>query len=194
MWRGMCMCMRPRLLDLCGVRWLAAICAAISAAISAATSAGLASGLAVSCPARVPSGGAHHPFPPAPRRDPHEIRTRSARRRVQGATLARDDARHPSHAHVQVPDVYWEATNERVLTMEFVESFKLTDLARVEAEGLDKEKLSGYVAESFLTQILKTGYFHCDPHPGNLCVNKEGKLVFYDCGAWHVHVSSEMCM
>merc|ERR1712070_657060 len=37
-------------------------------------------------------------------------------------------------------------------------------------------------ADAFLTQVLKTGYFHCDPHPGNLCVNKEGQLVYYDCG------------
>ena len=43
------------------------------------------------------------------------------------------------HAYTQVPDVVWGATNERVLTMEFVESFKLTDISRVEAEGLDKE-------------------------------------------------------
>jgi len=84
--------------------------------------------------------------------------------------------------YIKVPTVFWEVTNERVLTMEFVESFKLTDVARVEAEGLDRKLLADRVADSFLAQILKTGYFHCDPHPGNLCVNKEGKLVFYDCG------------
>jgi predicted unusual protein kinase regulating ubiquinone biosynthesis (AarF/ABC1/UbiB family) len=84
--------------------------------------------------------------------------------------------------YIRVPDVVWEATNERVLTMEFVESFKLTDIARIEAEGLDRKLLASRVADSFLAQILKTGYFHCDPHPGNLCVNKEGQLVFYDCG------------
>jgi len=84
--------------------------------------------------------------------------------------------------YIKVPDVFWEATNERVLTMEYVESFKLTDMAKVEEAGLDKALLADRVADSFLTQILKTGYFHCDPHPGNLCVNKEGKLVFYDCG------------
>uniref|UniRef100_A0A7S2DEB7 ABC1 atypical kinase-like domain-containing protein n=1 Tax=Haptolina brevifila TaxID=156173 RepID=A0A7S2DEB7_9EUKA len=84
--------------------------------------------------------------------------------------------------YIKVPNVIWEATNERVLTMEFVESFKLTDIQRVEAEGLDTKVLASRVADSFLTQILKTGYFHCDPHPGNLCVNTQGQLVFYDCG------------
>ena len=50
--------------------------------------------------------------------------------------------------------------------MEFVESFKLTDIERVEKEGLDRKLLADRVADSFLSQILKTGYFHCDPHPG----------------------------
>ncbi|KAL1527165.1 hypothetical protein AB1Y20_015845 [Prymnesium parvum] len=84
--------------------------------------------------------------------------------------------------YIKVPNVYWEASTPRVLTMEFVPSFKLTDIARVEREGLDKQELAQRTADAFLTQILKTGYFHCDPHPGNLCVNKEGQLVYYDCG------------
>jgi len=84
--------------------------------------------------------------------------------------------------YIKVPAVYWEVTNKQVLTMEFVESFKLTDIARVEREGLDRKQLADRTADAFLTQVLKTGYFHCDPHPGNLCVNKEGQLVYYDCG------------
>ena len=84
--------------------------------------------------------------------------------------------------YVKVPDVYCDLTTERVLTLEFVPSFKLTDIQQVERLGLDKEELAQQTADSFLAQILKTGYFHCDPHPGNLCVNREGKLVYYDCG------------
>jgi len=84
--------------------------------------------------------------------------------------------------YVRVPSVFWEATTPRVLTMEFVESFKLTDIARVEAEGLDRKDLAKKTADAFLAQILRTSYFHCDPHPGNLCVNKEGQLVYYDVG------------
>jgi len=84
--------------------------------------------------------------------------------------------------YVKVPSVYWEATTPRVLTLEFVPSLKLTDLEAVEAAGLDRQLLAKRAADSFLTQVLKTGYFHCDPHPGNFCVNKEGQLVYYDCG------------
>ena len=48
--------------------------------------------------------------------------------------------------------------------MEFVESFKLTDIERVEKEGLDRKLLSERVANAFLRQIVETGYFHADPH------------------------------
>ena len=63
---------------------------------------------------------------------------------------------------VRVPNVYHEVTTPRVLTMEFVESFKLTDTKRVEKEGLDRALLSKRVAESFLRQIVETAYFHAE--------------------------------
>ncbi|KAL7571548.1 hypothetical protein ACA910_020965 [Epithemia clementina (nom. ined.)] len=84
--------------------------------------------------------------------------------------------------YVKVPSVIREVTTPRVLTMEFVEGFKLTDVKQVEKYGLDRKLLAKQVADSFLRQIIETGYFHADPHSGNLCVNKEGKLIFYDYG------------
>jgi predicted unusual protein kinase regulating ubiquinone biosynthesis (AarF/ABC1/UbiB family) len=63
---------------------------------------------------------------------------------------------------VRVPSVYKEVTTPRVLTMEFVESFKLTDTKRVEREGLDRKLLSKRVADSFLRQIVETAYFHAE--------------------------------
>ena len=67
-----------------------------------------------------------------------------------------------------MPEVFWEATTPRVLTMEFVPSFKLTDIAQVEAQGLDRNLLAKRTADAFLAQILRSSYFHCDPHPGAL--------------------------
>lgn len=84
--------------------------------------------------------------------------------------------------YVRTPKIYWELTNPRVLTMEFIDSIKMTDMDKVEAAGIDKKKLATQLAESFLAQILKTYYFHCDPHPGNLQCDRNGKLVFFDCG------------
>ena len=67
---------------------------------------------------------------------------------------------------VRVPEVYREVSTPRVLTMEFVESFKLTNIEKVEQLGLDRELLAKRTADAFLRQIVETGYFHCDPHPG----------------------------
>ncbi|KAL7465274.1 hypothetical protein ACHAXS_005611 [Conticribra weissflogii] len=83
---------------------------------------------------------------------------------------------------VRVPEVYREVSTPRILTMEFVESFKLTDIEKVEKLGLDRELLAKRTADAFLRQIVETGYFHCDPHPGNLCVDTKGNLVYYDFG------------
>ena len=81
--------------------------------------------------------------------------------------------------YVRIPKVIREVTTPRVLTMEFVESFKLTDIARIEKEGLDRKELALHVANAFLRQIIETSFFHADPHSGNLCVEKSGKLVYY---------------
>ena len=67
--------------------------------------------------------------------------------------------------------------------MEFIESFKLTDIARVEKEGLDRKDLAKRVADTFLYQIVDTAYFHCDPHPGNLLVDGLGRLCVIDFGS-----------
>ena len=83
---------------------------------------------------------------------------------------------------VRVPQMYHDISTPRLLVMEFVESFKLTDTKRVDELGLDRKMLSKRVADSFLRQIIETAYFHCDPHSGNLCVNEQGDLVFYDFG------------
>ena len=65
--------------------------------------------------------------------------------------------------YVRVPRVYRELTTSRILTMEFVESFKLTDLEQIEKRGLDKKDLAKKTADTFLRQIVETSYFHCDP-------------------------------
>jgi len=84
--------------------------------------------------------------------------------------------------YVRVPKFYRELSTPRVLTMEFVESLKLTDIEKIESLGLDRQLLAKRTADAFLRQIVETSYFHCDPHPGNLCVDDKGNLVYYDFG------------
>ena len=87
-----------------------------------------------------------------------------------------------TEADVVVPKVFDNATTTRLLTMEYVRSVKMTDKEALESLGLDRRKLSKKVVDTFLTQLLKSGVLHCDPHPGNMCVDAKGRLVFYDFG------------
>jgi hypothetical protein len=79
---------------------------------------------------------------------------------------------------VRVPKVIREVTTPRVLTMEFVQSLKLTDIPQIEKLGLDRKLLAKRVADAFVRQIVETSYFHADPHSGNMACDTEGNLVY----------------
>ena len=81
-----------------------------------------------------------------------------------------------------VPKIYWEHTTRRVLTMEFLEGIKITDMAAMEAAGIDKHAVSQILAESYVRQIFAHGFFHADPHPGNLFVRPGPQLIIVDFG------------
>jgi predicted unusual protein kinase regulating ubiquinone biosynthesis (AarF/ABC1/UbiB family) len=85
---------------------------------------------------------------------------------------------------IKVPDVYWEHTTSRVLTMEYVPGIKINDYAAIEAAGIDRAVLARRSAESYLTQLLRHGYFHTDPHCGNISCDAAygGRLIVYDYG------------
>lgn len=81
-----------------------------------------------------------------------------------------------------VPQIYWEYTTQRVLTMEFIEGYKVNDFEALEKAGLDRERLADTLIAAFVQQILQDSFFHADPHPGNLLVKEDGTLVFLDFG------------
>ena len=101
----------------------------------------------------------------------------------EGRNAQRFAASLPRDARIRVPKVEWRATTRRVLTMEYVPSLKLTDTAALRASELDGRVLAQRVVDTFLLQLLDTGILHCDPHPGNMCVNPDdGSIIFYDFG------------
>jgi len=83
---------------------------------------------------------------------------------------------------VRVPAIHWETTTRRVLTMEFLEGTKVNDTATIAAWGLDIRDVVTWATRSFLHMMLRDGFFHCDPHPGNLLVDREGRLGIIDFG------------
>jgi len=83
---------------------------------------------------------------------------------------------------VYVPRIYWVYTTSRVLTVEYVEAWKLKDLAQMEEPPVDLRRVTDHLARSFYQQVLIHSFFHADPHPGNLAVLPGEVLVFMDFG------------
>lgn len=83
---------------------------------------------------------------------------------------------------VEVPKVKWDYTSRRVLTMDFIDGIAVNDNKTLDKEGIDKEDVAQKLATSICNQILRDGFFHADPHPGNIKVLKNGTIVFLDLG------------
>lgn len=83
---------------------------------------------------------------------------------------------------VRVPLIMWDYTTEKVLTLEYVPGIKINNLDVLDSQGYSRSLIASRAIESYLIQILKTGFFHADPHPGNLAVDKDGSLIYYDFG------------
>ncbi|HBB32957.1 MAG TPA: hypothetical protein DDZ80_18575 [Cyanobacteria bacterium UBA8803] len=83
---------------------------------------------------------------------------------------------------VRVPRVYWRYASPRVLTLEYLPGIKISHYEALEAAGLDRKLLAQLGARAYLQQLLNDGFFHADPHPGNIAVSPEGSLIFYDFG------------
>ena len=91
-------------------------------------------------------------------------------------------ANFSSDPKVKVPAIYWRYTSTRVLTMEWIDGLKLTDIDRVRAAGLDSDELVTIGVSSGLRQLLEFGFFHADPHPGNLFAMRNGTMAYIDFG------------
>jgi predicted unusual protein kinase regulating ubiquinone biosynthesis (AarF/ABC1/UbiB family) len=87
---------------------------------------------------------------------------------------------------VQVPAVYWEFTTRRVLTLQDVQTIKITDYAAIEAAGIDRVEVAERLSETYLKQIFEDRFFHADPHPGNLFVLPTGERVEGEKRPWRL--------
>jgi ubiquinone biosynthesis protein len=93
--------------------------------------------------------------------------------------LARDAA---LWSHLRVPKIHWDLTTARVLAMEFIDGVKITDAEVESRQGVSREDLVAWAGRAFLHMMFRDGFFHCDPHPGNLIVDPSGRLAIIDFG------------
>jgi len=83
---------------------------------------------------------------------------------------------------IHIPEIYWDYTSERVLVMERLHGVKVNDLQALDALGIDRKQLSETSVRLMLEELFVYGFFHADPHPGNLLVTEDGVIGMMDFG------------
>ena len=83
---------------------------------------------------------------------------------------------------IHVPKIHWGHSTRHVLTMEFIRGTKVVDIAALRARRISPVKVNRLLIRTYLKQLLEDGFFHADPHPGNLLVMDNGRLAFFDFG------------
>ncbi|BAZ84521.1 ABC1 kinase family protein [Dolichospermum compactum] len=86
------------------------------------------------------------------------------------------------YPRVIIPKVYWQYTTTKILTLEYKPGIKINDKAALEACGINIHKVNETGICCYLKQLLQDGFFQVDPHPGNMAVNPDGSIIFYDFG------------
>ena len=101
---------------------------------------------------------------------------------AEGRNAERFRENFKAWTNVHVPTIYWDQTTSKVLTMEFIYGDKVIELEKLRARGISPEKVNRLLIRTYLKQLLEDGFFHADPHPGNLLVMPDGRLAFFDFG------------
>ncbi len=100
----------------------------------------------------------------------------------EGRNAERFDDLYGYLPDIYVPRIYWQYTGRRVLTMEWITGTKLTQLDAIREQGIDATHLIDVGVQCSLRQLLEAGFFHADPHPGNLLAMPDGRLAYLDFG------------
>jgi predicted unusual protein kinase regulating ubiquinone biosynthesis (AarF/ABC1/UbiB family) len=101
---------------------------------------------------------------------------------IEGSNADRFRKNFEGYPRIVVPKIYWDYSTSMVLTLEYVPGIKINDRQALEACGLNPKEINQLGICCYLKQFLQDGFFHADPHPGNLAVSPSGSLIFYDYG------------
>ena len=100
----------------------------------------------------------------------------------EGTNADRLNTHFSSNKKVRAPMIYWEYSGTEVLTMEYVEGFRIDDMHAMETYGINPTSLAVAGFQAYLQMIFIDGFFHSDPHPGNVMFTPDGTLIFIDFG------------
>lgn len=101
---------------------------------------------------------------------------------IEGNNADRFRKNFEGYPRIVVPKIYWDYSTSMVLTLEYMPGIKINDRQALEACGLNPKEINQLGICCYLKQFLQDGFFHADPHPGNLAVSPSGSLIFYDYG------------
>ncbi|MEE8430943.1 MAG: AarF/UbiB family protein [Candidatus Desulfatibia sp.] len=101
---------------------------------------------------------------------------------IEATSMERFGQNFLTDPSVYVPKVFRDTSSQRVLTMEFMEGIKISDIDRIDKAGYDREIITVRGADFFLKQVFEHGFFHADPHPGNIFVLPENVICLLDFG------------
>jgi ubiquinone biosynthesis protein len=103
------------------------------------------------------------------------------RREGRNAAHFRDNFK--DEKHIYVPRIYWDFTTRRIIIQERVHGIKIDDIDALDQAGYDRHRLASYAADFLLKEVLEDGFFHADPHPGNLMIMPGEVLAVLDFGS-----------
>lgn len=87
---------------------------------------------------------------------------------------------HENDETVKIPEIYWDYTTKRVITMEFIKGIKISEVEELDKAGLDRYKIALHMTRAYTKQIFKEGFLHADPHPANLFIQDGEVIAFLD--------------
>ncbi len=101
---------------------------------------------------------------------------------IEAGNMEKFAANFPEGDEIYIPAVYWDLTRRSILVMEHIDGIKMDDVAAIRAHGLDPGEVALIGLRSFSRQLMKHGFFHADPHPGNTIVMYDGRVSLVDFG------------
>lgn len=101
---------------------------------------------------------------------------------VEAANMEQMADQFAKEPAIHIPEVYWSHSTQRVLCMEFIQGIKADDVKAIDRAGLDRKKITRTGADFILRQVFEFGFFHADPHPGNIFILEDQRICMIDFG------------
>ncbi len=102
--------------------------------------------------------------------------------RIEAQYAARFKQQFLEDKKILIPSVFWDLSTSKVLCLEYMPGIKINDIKSLKDKNIDTASIAKIGATSYLKQLVNYGFFHADPHPGNLAVSEKGSLIYYDFG------------